>query len=111
MNKKITFIFLTVIMLLVIATSVVNATGSLGVVNIETENKTTNTTTNVVSNNTTQNKTNVINTNKTNTVSNNATKLPETGIEENTMLIVSFIGISIVSAVYAYTKIKKYNNI
>ena len=114
MNKRITFIFLTVIMLLVIATNIVSATGSLGVVNIENGNTTTNTTNTInnTTNNTMQNKVNNTVTNKTtNALTNNTTKLPQTGIEENTALIVAFIGISVVSAVYAYTKIKKYNKI
>ena len=37
-------------------------------------------------------------------------KLPQTGVAEDTTLFV-FIGICLVSAIYAYTKIKNYKNI
>ena len=47
-----------------------------------------------------------------NTVNTNVAenKLPQTGVAEDTTLFV-FIGICLVSAIYAYTKIKNYKNI
>ena len=47
------------------------------------------------------------NTENTNVAEN---KLPQTGVTEDTTLFV-FIGICLVSAIYAYTKIKNYKNI
>ena len=47
------------------------------------------------------------NTENTNVAEN---KLPQTGVAEDTTLFV-FIGICLVSAIYAYTKIKNYKNI
>ena len=50
--------------------------------------------------------------NETNTENTNVAenKLPQTGVAEDTTLFV-FIGICLVSAVYAYTKIRNYKNI
>lgn len=47
------------------------------------------------------------NTENTNVAEN---KLPQTGVAEDTTLFV-FIGICLVSAIYAYTKIRNYKNI
>lgn len=49
------------------------------------------------------------NTNKDNSVGNN-TKLPQTGVASDSILFV-FIGICILSSVYAYVKIRKYNKL
>ena len=47
------------------------------------------------------------NTENTNVAEN---KLPQTGVAEDTTLFV-FIGICLVSAIYAYTKIRNYKNV
>ncbi len=50
-----------------------------------------------------------INTNNDNSIANDS-KLPQTGVASDTTLFI-FIGICILSSVYAYVKIKKYNNV
>lgn len=65
-------------------------------------------------NNNVQNSANNANVNKTNitpnTNSGNNGTLPQTGVQGDTTLFI-FIGICIVSAIYAYVKIRKYNNV
>ena len=69
------------------------------------ENNTT--TNNTITNNTTTNNTTTNNTVSTNTAKNNTTNsMPNTGIESTSIVI---IAICIISAVYAYKKIREYN--
>lgn len=82
-----------------------NSTGN----NFSTIPDATNTTTgNNTSNNLTNNtaNSNVNNKNNTNR-NNNATAIPNTGVDYSVVLIIAVCGIS---AVYAYKKIKDYNN-
>lgn len=54
---------------------------------------------------------NTYNTNINTNIANNAnTNLPNTGIAENTMLVVAVLALGII-AIYAYRKIKYYKNI
>ena len=62
---------------------------------------------NTVENNTIENNTTTNNTVSTNTAKNNTTNsMPNTGIESTSIVI---IAICIISAVYAYKKIREYN--
>lgn len=114
-NRKIMLIFVTMIILVIAVTPIVKASNSnpLNIIDEEDQN-------NDVSNNDTQNTNNetpannetpVVN-NEPNTENTNVAenKLPQTGVAEDTTLFV-FIGICLVSAIYAYTKIKNYKNI
>ena len=75
---------------------------------IENNTTTNNTiTNNTTTNNTTTNNTTTNNTVSTNTAKNNTTNsMPNTGIESTSIVI---IAICIISAVYAYKKIREYN--
>ena len=73
--------------------------------NITANNETNTNITNNTVNNTTTN--NIVNNNVGNTAEN---KLPQTGVAEDTTLFI-FIGICLVSAVYAYMKIRRYRSI
>ncbi len=73
--------------------------------NITANNETNTNITNNTVNNTTNN--NIVNNNVGNTAEN---KLPQTGVAEDTTLFI-FIGICLVSAVYAYMKIRRYRSI
>ena len=135
MNKKVVLIFIAlVIFLLMIIPSVKAADNNpLEVIdpsgNVQRNNTITNeNTNNIISNNettynniTTNNETNTNITNNTinnttnNIVNNNVgntaeNKLPQTGVAEDTTLFI-FIGICLVSAVYAYMKIRNYRSI
>ena len=123
MNKKVVLIFIALaIFLLMIISSVKAADNNpLEVIdpngNVQKNNTVTNgETNNIISNNeTTYNNitaNNETNTNITNNTVNNTTnnKLPQTGVAEDTTLFI-FIGICLVSAVYAYMKIRRYRSI
>ena len=135
MNKKVVLIFIALaIFLLMIIPSVKAADNNpLEVIdpngNVQKNNTVTNEeTNNIISNNettynnvTTNNETNTNPTNNTvnnttnNIVNNNVgntaeNKLPQTGVAEDTTLVI-FIGICLMSAVYAYMKIRRYRSI
>lgn len=74
--------------------------------NTSTGNNTSNGTGNNIANNTSNNTTNTNKVNNTNR-NNNATAIPNTGVDYSVVLIIAVCGIS---AVYAYKKIKDYNN-
>ncbi len=114
-NRKIMLIFVTMIILVIAVTPIVKASNSnpLNIIDEEDQN-------NDVSNNDTQNTNNETpannetpvvnnepNTENTNVAENN---LPQTGVAEDTTLFI-FIAICLVSAIYAYTKIRNYRNI
>ena len=106
MKKLNKFILVMVIIMgVVIASSqvqaaiVLNSTGGNTATNV-VENNTTNNTVNNVVNNTVAN----TNTNKVNNLTNT---LPKTGIEDSPAAIIMIIGV--ISAVYAYKKIRDYN--
>ncbi len=76
--------------------------------NIYGNNSNTNTNTNTNTNNNTNTNTNN-NTNTNRNANTNSSKLPQTGIQDYTIGIM--IIICIASAIYAYKKVKDYNNI
>lgn len=107
MKKLNKFILVMVIIMGVLISSsqvqaaiVLNSTGGNTTTNA-VENETTNNTVNNVVNNTVKN---TINTNKVNNITNT---LPKTGIEDSPAAIIMIIGV--ISAVYAYKKIRDYN--
>lgn len=83
----------------------INTQNSENTANNEQENEVTNNIDNTNTNN--ENRDTNINSN-TNAENNNV--LPQTGVQGDTMLLI-FIIICIVSAIYAYFKIRKYNNV
>lgn len=70
----------------------------------------TNNTTNNVTNNVTNNKVNNIanNVTKNNTANNNTTKIPNAGVDYSIVFVIVVCG---VSTIYAYKKIRDYNNV
>ena len=109
-NKKLVMVFILAIVLLLVMSSstITKATDDIGQLpTIDTNNKPNdqtqtnepvNTPAPIIENNTTTD----------NGTSGNT--LPQTGVAGDTALFV-FIGVCIVSAVYAYFRIRKYNNI
>lgn len=118
-NKKLMLVLVMVIFALVAMMSTVKATNELDIQIITDNSQETNTNgSNATDNNTTTNDTNNVTPNLNNTENatetNNATNnetLPQTGVEENTIVFVAFIAIFTVAAVYAYKKIRDYKNI
>ena len=110
-NKKIMLVFIAMIILVMAIMPIVKASeeNPFNILNEDDTNNTQNATNNEkpATNSekpTVNNETNTENTKKT------KNKLPQTGVAEDTTLFV-FIGICLVSAVYAYTKIRNYKNI
>ena len=118
-NKKIMIVLILMITVLVAMMPLVKATnGNLIIIDEEnTENtqnntNTNNTNTDNTNTNTTNRNNEVVNENTTsNNVENQAeNKLPQTGVAEETTLFL-FIAVCVVSAIYAYIKIRNYRNI
>lgn len=107
-NKKLIIVFMLVIMFLLGMVSFTKATDDVGQTpSIITNN---NPSLPVVNDNNTPAP---ITNNNVEPVTNNGTSgntLPQTGVAGDTALFV-FIGVCVVSAVYAYFRIRKYNNI
>lgn len=115
-NKKLVFVFVAIILLLATMISCVKASDDLDfnvVLTNNQENANNNSQANntAVENNTVNNTTNNIVPDTNKTTNNNTNTLPQTGVEDNTILFVAFIGIFAVSAIYAYKKIRDYKNI
>ena len=103
-NKKIMLVFIAMIILVMAIMPIVKASEE-NPFNILNEDDTNNT------QNATNNEKPATNSEKPTENTNVAeNKLPQTGVAEDTTLFV-FIGICLVSAVYAYTKIRNYKNI
>lgn len=118
-NKKIMLVFIAMIILVMAIMPIVKASDSnpLNIIDeTEQNNQATNTNTNTNTNNNNANaNTNTNNetvNNEPNTENTNAAenKLPQTGVAESTTLFV-FIAVCLVSAIYAYTKIRNYKNV
>ena len=108
-NKKYVIVFtLIAAILLIMVSGVVNASSSP--LNLDVENQTPNAQVNEPVNNQVQNNTAQNNTVQNNTVNNKTNSLPQTGVAENTALFV-FIAICVVSAIYAFVKIRNYKNV
>lgn len=110
-NKKIMLVFIAMIILVMAIMPIVKASeeNPFNILNEDDTNNTQNATNSEkpVTNSEKPTVNNETNTENTNVAEN---KLPQTGVAEDTTLFV-FIGICLVSAVYAYTKIRNYKNI
>ena len=110
-NKKIMLVFIAMIILVMAIMPIVKASeeNPFNMLNEDDTNNTQNATNNekTATNSEKPTVNNETNTENTNVAEN---KLPQTGVAEDTTLFV-FIGICLVSAVYAYTKIRNYKNI
>ncbi len=110
-NKKIMLVFIAMIIFVMAIMPIVKASDNnpFNILNEDDTNNTQNATNdeNPAANNEKPTINDEPNTENTNVAEN---KLPQTGVAEDTTLFV-FIGICLVSAIYAYTKIKNYKNI
>lgn len=114
-NKKLMIVFILIVTFLLLMANYTKAANEVeNLPTIITGNEVQN---DATSNNQQNNKTNneELNNNSLNILGNtNADEkndtLPQTGIQEDTTLFI-FIAICIASAIYAYFKIRKYNNI
>lgn len=110
-NKKIMLVFIAMIILVMAIMPIVKASeeNPFNILNEDDTNNTQNATNSEkpATNSEKPTVNNETNTENTNVAEN---KLPQTGVTEDTTLFV-FIGICLVSAVYAYTKIRNYKNI
>ena len=110
-NKKIMLVFIAMIILVMAIMPIVKASDNnpFNILNEDDTNNNQNATNNEkpATNSEKPTVNNETNTENTNVAEN---KLPQTGVAEDTTLFV-FIGICLVSAVYAYTKIRNYKNI
>lgn len=110
-NKKIMLVFIAMIIFVMAIMPIVKASDNnpFNILNEDDTNNTQNATNDEkpAANNEKPTKNDEPNTENTNVAEN---KLPQTGVAEDTTLFV-FIGICLVSAIYAYTKIKNYKNI
>ena len=110
-NKKIMLVFIAMIIFVMAIMPIVKASDNnpFNILNEDDTNNTQNATNNEkpATNSEKPTVNNETNTENTNVAEN---KLPQTGVAEDTTLFV-FIGICLVSAVYAYTKIRNYKNI
>lgn len=115
-------LFLSILAIIILASTSVfaadNTTGFTDLTNTVTTNNANNANTNSANTNTNTPSTNTnvgntisnTGTNKTNSSSYNNTNLPKTGIAD-TMPIILLVTVFGISAVYAYKKIKDYQNI
>lgn len=110
-NKKIMLVFIAMIIFVMAIMPIVKASDNnpFNILNEDDTNNTQNATNDEkpAANNEKPTINDEPNTENTNVAENN---LPQTGVAEDTTLFV-FIGICLVSAIYAYTKIKNYKNI
>ena len=110
-NKKIMLVFIAMIILVMAIMPIVKASENnpFNILNEDDTNNTQNATNDEkpAANSEKPTINDEPNTENTNVAEN---KLPQTGVAEDTTLFV-FIGICLVSAVYAYTKIRNYKNI
>ena len=110
-NKKIMLVFIAMIILVMAIMPIVKASeeNPFNILNEDDTNNTQNATNDEkpAANSEKPTINDEPNTENTNVAEN---KLPQTGVAEDTTLFV-FIGICLVSAIYAYTKIKNYKNI
>ena len=110
-NKKIMLVFIAMIIFVMAIMPIVKASDNnpFNILNEDDTNNTQNATNDEkpAANNEKPTINNEPNTENTNAAENN---LPQTGVAEDTTLFI-FIGICLVSAIYAYTKIKNYKNI
>lgn len=110
-NKKIMLVFIAMIIFVMAIMPIVKASDNnpFNILNEDDTNNTQNATNDEkpAANNEKPTINDEPNTENTNVAEN---KLPQTGVAEDTTLFV-FIGICLVSAIYAYTKIKNYKHI
>ena len=122
-NKKLMVLFILVVAFLLVMVTYASANDDVGELptivvdqnNVDTQNSANNEQNSNTANNNVANINNNANTSE-NTIANisanvaNNEVLPQTGVQGDTTLFI-FIGICIVSAIYAYFKIRKYNNV
>lgn len=110
-NKKIMLVFIAMIILVMAIMPIVKASENnpFNILNEDDTNNTQNATNDEkpAANSEKPTINDEPNTENTNVAEN---KLPQTGVAEDTTLFV-FIGICLVSAIYAYTKIRNYKNV
>ncbi len=110
-NKKIMLVFIAMIIFVMAIMPIVKASENnpFNILNEDDTNNTQNTTNDEkpAANSEKPTINDEPNTENTNVAEN---KLPQTGVAEDTTLFV-FIGICLVSAIYAYTKIRNYKNV
>ena len=110
-NKKIMLVFIAMIILVMAIMPIVKASeeNPFNILNEDDTNNTQNATNDEkpAANSEKPTINDEPNTENTNVAEN---KLPQTGVAEDTTLFV-FIGICLVSAIYAYTKIRNYKNV
>lgn len=111
-NQKIILIVTLIVAFLLVMATFVKATNDTPLQaappNTEANNQVNNNTNAPIIGNTTNN--NTVN-NTTNTTNNTATNtLPQTGVAEDTALFV-FIAVCVISAIYAFVRIRNYKNI
>ena len=114
-NKKIMLVFIAMIILVIAITPMVKASDSnpLNIIDeTEPNDEVTNTNNETPGNNETRvnNETPVNNEPNTENTDEADNNLPKTGVAEDTTLFV-FIAVCLISAIYAYTKIRNYKNI
>lgn len=102
-NKKLIVVFILIVLFLLVLINYTKASNAVEQLPTIVNNQNNN-----IQNNNIQNPVNNANANNTN-IGNNDT-LPQTGVQGDTTLFI-FIGICIISAIYAYFKIRKYNNV
>lgn len=107
-SKKLMVVFILMVAFLLLMATFVKADD--GVLQIITNNEQGSTQNPTGNNNESNNETNNVANVSDNTSAGNNTTLPQTGVASDTTLFI-FIGVCIVSAVYAYIKIKNYNNV
>lgn len=109
-NQKIILVFTLIIAFLLVMATFVKATNDTPLQVAPPNIQTNNPTNNEVNNNNT-NAPIIGNTTNNNTTNNTATNtLPQTGVAEDTALFV-FIAVCVISAVYAFVRIRNYKNI
>lgn len=110
-NKKIMLVFIAMIIFVMAIMPIVKASENnpFNILNEDDTNNTQNTTNDEkpAANSEKPTINDEPNTENTNVAEN---KLPQTGVAEDTTLFV-FIGICLISAIYAYTKIRNYKNV
>lgn len=120
-NKKLLIVFILILAFLLVMVTYTKATDNvdeLPTIVIDPDNETSNNSSNnEQANNEANNNIANINTNESNNSNTNSNKntennevLPQTGVQGDTALLI-FISICIVSAIYAYFKIRKYKNV
>lgn len=113
-NKKLMIVFILIVAFLLVMATYTKASDETGGLQLVTGGNNQNSLQNEQGNNNEEGNNEIKGNNIANISGNtntaNNTTLPQTGIASDTTLFI-FIGVCIASAVYAYIKIKNYNNV